>query len=89
MHLSIQAQISILSNFAFCFVPIAVLGFVLMEKTKAVGTSTQSESGRIKCCGAGLEDVKHQLMISGCSARAYWVSMLVWDCCGQTGYMNV
>ena len=29
------SEISILSNFAFCFVPIAVLGFVLMEKTKA------------------------------------------------------
>jgi len=52
-------MISILSNFAFCFVPIAVLGFVLMEKTK---------------------DIKHQLMISGCSARAYWISMLIWDC---------
>ncbi|CAE7753072.1 unnamed protein product [Symbiodinium sp. KB8] len=52
------SEISILSNFAFCFVPIAVLGFVLMEKTK---------------------DIKHQLMISGCSARAYWISMLIWD----------
>eukprot|EP00928_Gymnodinium_smaydae_P069938 TRINITY_DN5383_c0_g1_i1.p1 TRINITY_DN5383_c0_g1~~TRINITY_DN5383_c0_g1_i1.p1 ORF type:complete len:1224 (-),score=136.10 TRINITY_DN5383_c0_g1_i1:43-3276(-) len=51
-------MIAVLSNFAFCFVPIAVIGFVLMEKSK---------------------DVKHQLLISGCSAKAYWLSMLVWD----------
>lgn len=27
-------MVSALSNFAFCFVPVAVLGFALMEKTK-------------------------------------------------------
>lgn len=52
-------MVSGLSNYAFCFVPVAVLGFALMEKTK---------------------DIKHQLMISGCSSRAYWISMLIWDC---------
>ena len=51
--------VAAMSNFAFCFVPVAVLGYVLMEKNK---------------------DIKHQLMISGCSSRAYWISMLIWDC---------
>ena len=27
------------------------------------------------------KDIKHQLMISGCSSRAYWISMLIWDWC--------
>ncbi|CAJ1360841.1 unnamed protein product [Effrenium voratum] len=63
VNIATQASASFLvaglSNFAFCFVPVAVLGYVLMEKN---------------------QEVKHQLMISGCSSRAYWFSMLLWDC---------
>lgn len=31
----VGAQVAGLSNFAFCFVPVAVLGYVLMEKNQA------------------------------------------------------
>ena len=121
-----SAEVSILSNFAFCFVPIAVIGFVLMEKTKAPRTGHIKFRARprgrpvphlicsckkaVQCQAIGhscaslrqlrtvlvgggngpvatifhqspgmWQDVKHQLMISGCSSRAYWVSMLLWD----------
>lgn len=92
-----------MSNFAFCFVPVAVLGYVLMEKNKERGWRWHYNKHRYithfkeiimigflraeymlksninQTAPTISKDIKHQLMISGCSSRAYWISMLIWD----------
>ena len=41
--------VSALSNYAFCFVPVAVLGFALMEKTKESHQSRHCAVSAVIC----------------------------------------